>query len=98
MLRRVLLGMVLVMAMGCGPVKDGQIVAAVVTAELAQRLDAAPGDIEVEQVRFQDRRHAEVEAVRKMPGGRFSQREEYRCKLAWTEGRWHVASTERREL
>ena len=79
----------------CTLPKEDAIVGAAAVAELAQAQNARPTDIDVENVRFDDQRHARVMAVRRFPEGRLLHTVPFVCDASKADGRWSVKCTER---
>jgi hypothetical protein len=79
----------------CTMPKEDAIVSAAVVAELAQSQDARPSDIDIEKVSFDNRQHARIMAVRRLPDGRILHTVPFICEAERTAERWNVKCAER---
>ena len=79
----------------CTMPKEDAIVSAAVVAELAQSQNARPSDIDVEKVSFDNRQHARIMAVRRLPDSHILQTVPFICEAERTADRWKVKCTER---
>jgi hypothetical protein len=62
---------------------------------LAQSQNARPAEIDVEKVSFDNRQHARVIAVRRLPDSRLLHIVPFECDAARAADRWNVKCAER---
>ena len=90
-----ILSVLIGMLTACNSPKEDAIVGAAAIAELAQAQNVRPTDINVENVSFDDARHARVMAVRHFPDARVPRTTTFDCNASKADGRWTVKCSER---